>query len=278
MVTTVAAKARRTQSKARRTQRRPLVQRTERISLGARALIYLVLAYITADVAATGARGKQASSSGAIQEMVRQPAGPVLVIVLALGLVAYAAWRLLQAAAGDPDAKPGEDAAKRVGWLCIGVVYLGLSARSVLLLFGRSQKANGTASVSARLLGVAGGRELLVLVGLGVAVGGLALVGWAAAQKFETYLPDRKMPGWADLATRVSATFGNVTRGGVFAAVGVSLIVSGVAGTARDAKGVDQVLRALTRHAYGTWVLALVAAGFLAFSLSSVLEGRYREI
>ncbi len=285
MATTVAgktgparSKAKQAQSKARRAQDRPLVQRTARVSLGARALIYLVLAFITADIAATGGKGKQASSSGAIQEMVRQPAGPALVIVLAVGLVAYAAWRILQAAAGDADAKPGEDLAKRVGWFSIGVVYLGLCARSVLLLFGRHQQANGTASVSARLLGVTGGRELLVLVGVGVAVGGLALVGWAAAQKFETYLPDRKMPGWVDLAARVTGTFGNVTRGAVFAGVGVSLIVSGVAGTARDAKGVGQVIRALSRHAYGPWILAVVAAGFLAFSLSSVVEGRYREI
>jgi len=77
---------------------------------------------------------------------------------------------------------------------------------------------------------------------------------------------------------RVTGTYGNVIRGGVFAAVEVSLIVSGVAGTSRDAKGIDQVIRTLSRHAYGTWVLALVAAGFLAFSISSVLEGRYREI
>ncbi|HUZ43271.1 MAG TPA: DUF1206 domain-containing protein [Acidimicrobiales bacterium] len=285
MATTVAGKAgqarsraKRAQSKARQAKRRPLVQRTARISLGARALIYLVLAFITADIAATGGSGKQASSSGAIQEMVRQPAGPALVIVLALGLVAYAAWRFLQAAAGDAEAKPGEDLAKRVGWLSIGVLYLGLCGRSVLLLFGRHQKANGTASVSARLLGVTGGRELLVLVGLGVAVGGLGLVGWAVGQKFETYLPERKMPGWVDVAARVTGTYGNVIRGGVFAAVGVSLIVSGVVGTSRDAKGVDQVIRTLSHHAYGTWVLALVAAGFLAFSVSSVLEGRYREI
>ena len=57
---------------------------------------------------------------------------------------------------------------------------------------------------------------------------------------------------------RVTGTYGNVIRGGVFAAVEVSLIVSGVAGTSRDAKGIDQVIRTLS-HAYGTWVLALVA-------------------
>src|SRR5690348_15157439 len=93
--------ARQVSSRARQVKRRTLVQRTARAGICARGLVYLVLAGITADIAASGAPGQRASSTGAIDELVRQPAGPVVVSILALGLAAYAAWRGLQTASGD---------------------------------------------------------------------------------------------------------------------------------------------------------------------------------
>jgi hypothetical protein len=250
-----------------------------RAGLSARAVTYLILTYLTADVAVTGGRGgKQDNSTGVLEEMVRQPAGPVLVVLLAAGLLAYAGWRLLQAGAGDGDASGREDLAKRLGWLGIGVVYLGLCGKAVEVMLGRNTKNNSTFSYSHLLTGHAWGGALLVVAGLAVTGGGLGLAVWAILQKFETYLPNAEMPGWVQVLAKVVETYGNTTRGLVFAGVGVTLVVSGWSGAARDAKGVDQALRSLAHHAYGSWVLAMVALGFFCFAATSALEARYREV
>ncbi|HEV2370361.1 MAG TPA: DUF1206 domain-containing protein [Acidimicrobiales bacterium] len=77
---TAKSGARHASSRARQVRQKTLVQRTARAGLCARGLIYLVLTVITVDIAAFGGTGKRASATGAIDELVRQPAGPFLVI------------------------------------------------------------------------------------------------------------------------------------------------------------------------------------------------------
>ena len=270
--------ARQASSRARHVAKRTLVQRTARTGICARGLVYLVLATITVDMALTGARGQRASSTGAIVELVRQPAGPVLVSVLALGLAAYAAWRWLQAARGDTRSDGWMDLAKRVGWAAIGVVYSALCARCVAAVFGHSQSGDRSRSYTSRTLELPGGRVILVLVGLGVVAGGIGLIVWAALQKFEVYLPDRKMPSGVDITARVAITFGNVVRGAVFGGIGASLVIAGLVRRPNDARDFDQVLRTLGHHSYGGGLLLIAALGFLAFTVASGLEAVYRRI
>lgn len=254
------------------------MQRTARAGLCARGLIYLILAAITADIIVSGGKGKRASSTGAIDELVHQPGGPFLAVVLAAGLAAYAGWRWLQAASGDRRADGTGDVAKRVGWGAIGCVYAALCVRAILAVTGRSNSGDRSRSITGRVLAHPGGREALIVVGLGVVAGGAGLIIWALLQKFETYLPDRKMPTWVDVAARVNITYGNVARGAVFAGIGVSLVVAGVAHRPGDAKDFDQVIRTLGHHPYGTGLLALAVLGFSCFAVASVLEAAYRRI
>lgn len=270
--------ARRASSRARQVKQRTLVQRTARAGICARGLVYLVLAGITAEIAFSGARGKRASSTGAIDELVHQPAGPVIVAVLAVGLAAYATWRWLQAASGDKESSGWTGVFKRVGWAVVGLVYSALCVRCVVAVFGRSHSSDRSRSYTSRTLELPGGRVILVLVGLGVVAGGIGLMVWAVLQKFETYLPDRKMRAWVDVAARVNITYGNVTRGAVFAGVGASLAIAGLIGRANDARDFDQVLRTLGHHPFGTGMVLLAALGFLAFAVASGLEAAYRRI
>lgn len=270
--------ARRVSSQARRSKRRTLVQRTARAGLCARGGIYLILAVITTDIALTGARGKQASGTGAIDELVHQPAGPAAVLVLAAGLAAYAGWRWLQAASGDTGAEGWADLSQRVGWAAIGCVYAVLCGRAILAVAGRSTSSDRSGSYASRVLAQPGGRELLILVGLAVLAGGTGLIVWALLQRFETYLPDRKMPGWVHATARAVTTYGNLARGAVFGGVGASLVVAGLARRPADAKDFDQVLRTLGHSALGPALLLLASVGFAAFAAASGLEAAYRRL
>ena len=51
-----------------------MVDRLARAGLGARGVVYLVLGYLAASIAASGGGGKKANSSGALEEIARQPA------------------------------------------------------------------------------------------------------------------------------------------------------------------------------------------------------------
>src|SRR5581483_10321476 len=109
----------------------------------------------------------------------------------------------LQAVSGDPESTGWLDLAKKIGWAAVGIAYSALCLRCVVAMFGRANTADRSRSYTSRVLDLPGGRVILVLVGLGVVAGGVGLMVWAVLQKFETYLPDRKLPAWINAAARV---------------------------------------------------------------------------
>lgn len=165
---------------------KPSFQRLARLGIGARAAIYVLLAFMAADIALTHHSPSQPSSSGALAELAKQPLGRPLLAVLALGLFGYALWRLSQALAPD-DARnsastgagpgrpngegtsggsagaghgwqarlkaraygPGKEAEglfQRVGRGAIAVVYFGLCGRAVALAVSSAASSGGGAS------------------------------------------------------------------------------------------------------------------------------------
>jgi hypothetical protein len=90
----------------------PWLQRGARLGYAASGVVYLTLGAI----ALTGAGGGQTSSRGAIATLADKPAGTFLVLLVGIGLLGYAVWRLVEAATGAEG--EGDDAkgiAKRVG-------------------------------------------------------------------------------------------------------------------------------------------------------------------
>lgn len=89
--------------KAERARGKPLVQRLARASIAARAVVYVLLAFMTADIALTHHSPSDPSGSGALSEVAKQPGGRLLLGVLALGFLGYAGWRVMQAVSSDTD-------------------------------------------------------------------------------------------------------------------------------------------------------------------------------
>ncbi|MGH8996585.1 MAG: DUF1206 domain-containing protein [Acidimicrobiales bacterium] len=166
----------RVQGEARRIEERTWFRRIAQIGLSARAVIYVIAGGLALEVAVRGRSSAQADSDGALHEIARQPSGPFLLSVLAVGFVAYAGWRLAQVVAGKPGHQGGIDW-QRIGWGWSGVLYLGLCGEAVSLIAGSS--AGGSAfhaePVVARVARWPLGPELLGLMALGLASGGIAL-------------------------------------------------------------------------------------------------------
>lgn len=257
-----------------------LVDRLARAGLAARAVVYAVLAYLTIDIAASGAPGKNASTSGALQEVAGEPAGRALLVVLAVGLVAYSGWRLLQAVVGNVGAdKPVLRLFQRIGLVGASIAYLALCVQAVELVVqgaGRPQQSgHSPTSLAATVLRWPGGQELLSAVGLGILIGSLIFAGWAAAQGFTGGLHMREMPNAATTFARVVGTVGQMLRGLVFAAIGAFALIAAIRDAPQQTKGFNTALRTLAGDPYGVWLLALAATGFIAFALFSLVEVPY---
>jgi len=85
--------------KAKRIKRGPIGHVVARFGLGSRAIIYLTLAALMADLAITG-HNRETDQGGALHDLGATDLGTVLLVVFAIGSVCYTAWRWSETAFG----------------------------------------------------------------------------------------------------------------------------------------------------------------------------------
>ena len=103
------------------------VRTVGRVGIASRGVIYLLLAYLAFDIARHGSAPTQTSSTGALQELEARTGGKLLLVILAIGLACYAAWRLFDAVTGPSGAM------RRVSSLGVVIIYGALCVRAVEL-------------------------------------------------------------------------------------------------------------------------------------------------
>ncbi|HEV3498628.1 MAG TPA: DUF1206 domain-containing protein [Actinomycetes bacterium] len=264
-----------------RASRSTWLERLARAGLVARGLLYGVVAVLAVRVA-QGHDEVQPDKQGALQTVVRQPLGRVLVLLLAVGFAGYALWRFVEAAVGPPDEPDSRKATfKRIGYAARGGLYTFFSASAVrLFVWSNSAALNENPEVdwTARVLDWPAGTWLVQGVGVGILGAGL-YIGWRGVSgKFRKRLKALEMGKAERRWVRAIGTFGNVARMLVTLVIGVLLIVAARQHDPGQAVGIDGALKHLAERSYGPLLLVMVAAGLGAYGLYSLAEARYRRV
>lgn len=258
------------------------IERLARFGFAAKGVVYAVVGFLAAQ-AAFGTGGRTTDTQGALQSIVSQPFGQILLAIVAIGLVGYVLWRFVQAIL-DPE-NEGSDAkgvAKRIGYAISGLIYASLAFSAVKIIAGSSSgSGNGDSSTqdwTARVLAQPFGQWL-------VGLGGAFLIGLgfyyfyrAFTAKFRKKLKIREMSiaeeRWA---TRLGQ-LGIAARAVVFIIIGFFLIQAARQSDASEARGLGGALGSLAGQPYGPWLLGLVAIGLIAYGIYMGVEARYRRI
>lgn len=264
-----------TKQAARQAKNSDAVEVLARLGLASRGVVWLVVGLLAVQVA-LGSPAK-ADKNGALQAIADKPFGHLLLVVLVVGFLGYAAWRLLEGAVGHTQEEGRKRWTKRGASLFRGAVYLGLAISTLQFLLSGGGK-DKTQPMTARVMKATGGRELVFAVGAGVLVGGLAMMVRAFKQKFEESLDVGRMPAKLRSATTVLGTGGLASRGFVFGLIGWFLVDAAIRFNPDKAKGLDATLRTLAHQPFGRVLLLVAAIGLLAFALWSFIEARYRRI
>lgn len=250
-----------------------------RIGLAARGLMYILIGWIAIDVAVSHS-GKKADSSGALRLVGGSPVGKVVLWLLVVGFVGLALWRLTEAIYGarGPD---GHKAGKRIAALGRTILY-GFLAYVVLkyaIGAGAPKSSNSQSKdLTATVMAHPGGRVLVILVGLALAIAGAILAYQARRKDFLKHLELGTAGPTARRVVERLGQIGGIARGVVFAVAGIFLFVAGVKANPAQAKGIDSTLRSFASTPLGPWLLVLVAAGLVVFGLYSCCEARWRKV
>ena len=266
-------------STAKRNAARPWVQWLERFGFLIRGAIYIIIGLLALELA-IGAGGAATSPTSAIALMGRQPAGKVVLAVIAVGLAGYALWGFVRAIL-DPLGR-GTDTKgliDRAGFLFSGISYAALLIPTVLTLL---DKPGGSAQGSmpglpATLTAGPTGKWLVIAFGIfwiGAGVGQLVA---AYTAHFLRDLKTATMSAQEIKTATWLGKFGYTARGIVFALIGL-LILQNTSSAGGKAPGFEAALDALARAPKGEILLGAVALGLILFGVYSAMCAKWNKI
>src|SRR5919202_6220700 len=232
-------------------RKRTTFELAARLGYAARGVVYLVIGGF-AVLAALGS-GRPTGKKGALQALLDEPFGSLLLGIVALGLLGFALWRVLQALL-DVDRYGREPKAlvRRTAYAVSAAIYAALAVWAAQAAVGSGRRAAGDDQAArdwtATLLAEPFGRWLVagvgaVVVGTGIAIG---VRGWQG--RFERRL------GLSARARRwvmPMGQFGFLARAAVFLLIGLFLILAAVHADSAEAKGLGGALVILQRQPYG---------------------------
>src|SRR4051812_42954311 len=76
--------------------RRTSIRNLARVGLVARGAVYFLIGVLALMVVFKTPGGRTTDTRGAMRELMREPQGYILLTVIAVGLLCYAVWRLLE--------------------------------------------------------------------------------------------------------------------------------------------------------------------------------------
>jgi hypothetical protein len=247
----------------------------------ARGMTYgLVGALALALAFGAGTAGTKPDQQGSLELIARAPFGSVVLVVIAVGLLAYAIWKFSQAFFGrGPEGGGGSDLAHRAINAGGGVAYLLFCTVAVEVLAGSGGGSSGSPrSAAGGVLAWPGGQWIVGIAGAGLLAGCLYQAYYALSEKFTEQDKTSEMNPAQQRRFRLIGKVGLMGRAVVFALIGYFLVESAVNYDPGNAVGVDGALSRLHHTALGPWLVGLVGVGLIVFATFSLYEARYRRL
>lgn len=243
-----------------------------RAGYAARGAVYLLVGALAIFAAVNG--GEAEGSTGALEYLIRQPFGVILLSFIAFGLYSYTVWRFTDAIL-DLDGEGGDvrGRAARAGQFLSGFTHAFLGSSAVAIIVkgasgGDESAENWTAAVMAQPFG----RWLVAIAGAVVLSVGVYLFikSWRQSYREQIHSTD---------ATRRLAPlirFGLFSHGFVLLIIGGLIVYAAWTTNPSHAAGLGEALRILETQMFGRMLLGLAGAGMIGFSVYCFVQARYR--
>jgi hypothetical protein len=256
----------------------PALAIVTRIGFGAKGIVTILVGVLALRFALRRG-GEITGQEGAVELVLGEPLGRLMLAVLAAGLAAYA-LSMFVAAFVDPERK-GESfqgIAERLGFFVTGVGYVLLALTAFKLLLGRRGGSGlDLQHVLATVLTPHVGRVLVGLVGLIVMTAGVLQLRLGITGRFRKNLQTGRSR-LARLMTNISGRVGYLTLGILSLIGGWSLVQVAVEYDPSEAGGWSEALSLLSGIGQGRWLLIAAALGLICYGLYFLLQVRYRRL
>jgi hypothetical protein len=255
-------------------RRHPWIVTFGRIGWVAKGVVYGLTGLLALKLGTDQIGGTQdsdeANQSGAISKIAQQEYGPTLLVLLALGLFVYAAWRIVTVLL--PADNEGKAWLNRLGYTISAIVYVALGVSAILLArdpgkadeTGRREDAK-VEQFTADMLGWTGGRYLVGLIALILIGVGTAFAWRGIGGSFAKQVEHRPVGPFSWKVIHAMGVVGWVGRGAMLGLIGWFVMRAAVEFDASEAHGLDESLRRVSDTTPGTALVLAVAVGLVVY-------------
>jgi hypothetical protein len=255
---------------------RPWVAQVVRLGYLAKGLIYSLIGVLALRVALGMDGGRLTDPSGVLRTVLSQRFGRLMLAVIGIGIVGYAAYYIFEAAADLRHRGGG-----RRGWtdrsltMIKAAVYGAVGVQALLVVFFDRQPMDRTEQGARTVMQFPLGAWLLIAIGIGVAVYGVTQLkmAWRGGvdDDIDVSRVRREAPWILPLGR-----FGIAARSVILIVMGATVARSGWRERASDADGYREALR--TVASFDPWLLAAIGAGLLCFGIYQLCHARYARL
>lgn len=257
------------------------LKKVARTGYAAKGTVYAITGVLTF-LAAFNMGGQKASKLQVLEFLDKQPFGNALLVLMGIGLACYAFWRFTQSIS-DPEGigndKKGKG--KRVAFFISACIYLGLAVLAILRVVqagGGSGSSGGSGSAQqSHFLATETGLILLGIIGAAFIGTGIAQFVKAYKGSFTKHFDLKSMTEEKRRKTiKNSGYLGISARGVVFLIIGYFAIQAALSSNPSEIKTTAEVFAFIQDSSYGSWLLGLVAAGFVCYAVYMFMMAKYR--
>ncbi|WP_373058281.1 DUF1206 domain-containing protein [Zunongwangia sp. H14] len=243
----------------------------------AKGLVYAITGVLTF-LAAFNLGGQKSGKLQVIEFLEKQPCGNAILFLIAIGFLCYSCWRFVQAIK-DPEGEGKDAQAKleRTGFFASGFVYLLLATYTVLQVFGKDQAAGSTPQKPSFLAGEAG-VYIFAIIGLGLIIASFYQYRKVFTGAFMDNFKEKSVKETKRRRTiENTGKLGLAARGTILAILAYFFIHAAIVSNTTDIKGTADAFSFLQEFSYGSWLMGLVAAGLVCYSIYVFMMVRYRK-
>lgn len=252
-------------------------ERIGRVGFTAKGALYGIVGIIAIAVA-VGSESKTADQNGALASLAGSSGGKLLLIALAIGLGAYALFRLIEVFTGSATESGGSDTLERAASVVRFVVYGALCVSAIRLIADAGKSGGNESKTTSTIFDLPAGVVLVGIAGVVMVGVGIYQAYTAASCSFEEDLERSRMSAETRSLAHWVGIAGHAARGVVFVLIGGFLIKAAVEHDAKETVGLDGALGEIAQQTYGSFLLFLVALGLLTYGAYSLIEARYRKL
>lgn len=247
-----------------------------RAGLIAKGIVYTLLgAFAFMAAADIGNQSARTGKEDVLSTLKQQTGGQIMLALLALGLVCYSIWRIVQCLYDTED--KGNDIkgiAIRGRYLFSGAIYGSLALYAGKLLFAASQEHQNRQGMIQTLLSKPFGDWVLGSIAIAIFGTGVYQCYYGLSEKYRKHI--NSSSGSANKNLLLMAGKGGYTaRGIVWMIIGWLFMKAAIHANSSEAGDTSKAFSFLKNGAYGSYLLGAVALGLVFYGIFNFIRARH---